>query len=328
MSNFSAVLCGFYGMQNLGDELLLQGMIDLFASVGVERDRLAVLSGDPDHTSRTYGVRSVSRWSPKDIWELCRSSQSLVLGGGGLFQDSTSVRSVSYYSGVMALARIAGCATWVYGNSLGPLSSFAGRSMARLALKGVRSLALRDRSSMALANRLGLKAVMCPDPVTALSMERADGDRVLVNLRPWDGRLEIEAARAIGGYLSSRSLTAVGVAMAPEDRDLMEGLVEKGLLDLEDIVMPDGVNHPVWRSGGFSVGMRLHFNVLSSLSGIPGVVVPYDPKVRDYGSSVGYGVLGHRGIIEPSGPDFSWLEGCKERAGKVFRSCWKDVIKP
>ncbi len=326
MRSLSAVLCGFYGMGNLGDELLLKGMIDLFGSVGVEREDIAVLSGDPKATSREYGVRSVNRWSAGDIWRVCRSSKSLVLGGGGLFQDSTSVRSVSYYSGVMTLASMAGCSTWVYGNSLGPLSSLIGRSMARWALKRARSLALRDRSSMALATELGLRAVMCPDPVTSLSMDRASGDRLLVNLRPWDGRLELEAARSIAAYLSSRPTRAVGVAMASEDLELMEDFRRKGILPLEEIVLPDG-NHPVWRLGAASIGMRLHFNVLSALSGIPGVAIPYDPKVRDFAASVGYGLLGPGGDIDPSGPDLIWLEGCRERAEKVFRSCWKEVSK-
>lgn len=322
-----AVLCGFYGMGNLGDELLLKAMMDLFAKVGVEREKLAVLSGDPVYTSRAYGVRSVNRWSLSDVWSLCRSSRSLVLGGGGLFQDSTSVRSVAYYSGVMALASLAGCVTWAYGNSLGPLSSPIGRVLATYSLKKASSVALRDRSSMDLASRLGVSAVMSPDPVTSLSMDESRGDVVLVNLRPWNGLLENKAAIAIGEFLSSRGLKAVGVAMAPEDRSLMELLSKKGILPLEQVILPESTDHPVWRSGALSIGMRLHFNVLSALSGLPGTAIPYDPKVANFAASVGYRLLNHTGRIDPSGPDSVWLDGCKERSERVFRSCWQEVLR-
>lgn len=325
MRSICAVLCGFYGMGNLGDELLLRSMIDLFAEVGIGKDRLAILSGDPAATFKVYGVRSVSRWSPRAIWGLCRSSRSLVLGGGGLFQDSTSVRSVAYYSGIMALASAAGCVPWVYGNSLGPLSSRVGRSLAAYSLGRAQVVALRDRSSLRLACKLGLSAVSCPDPVTSLSMPRSEGGSVLVNLRPWNGRLEVQAARAIDSFLSGSSLMAVGVAMAPEDRSLMEELVEKGVLKLDDIVMPRDSEHPVWRLGRFSVGMRLHFNVLSALAGIPGTAIPYDPKVADFASSVGYGRLGRSWRIIPSGPDMGWLQGCRGESIEAFRSCWKEV---
>ncbi len=327
MRPFHAVLCGFYGMGNLGDELLLRSMIDLFAEVGVGKDRLAVLSGDPSATSTVYGVRSVSRWSPRAVWGLCRLSRSLVLGGGGLFQDSTSVRSVAYYSGIMALASSAGCVPWVYGNSLGPLSSRVGRALAAYSLGRAQVMALRDRSSLRVACDLGLSVVPCPDPVTSLSMPKSEGNSVLVNLRPWNGRLEFQAARAIDAFLSDRSIKAVGVAMAPEDRSLMERLKEKGVLKLDDIVIPDGVDHPVWRLGRFSVGMRLHFNVLSALAGIPGTAIPYDPKVADFASSVGYGRPDRSWRIVPSGPDMGWLKGCRDESIEAFRSCWKEVEK-
>lgn len=322
-----AVLCGFYGMGNLGDELLLRSMIDLFAEIGVDRERLAVLSGDPVVTSKAYGIRSASRWSPWAIWDLCRSSHSLVMGGGGLFQDSTSVRSVAYYSGVMAIAQAAGCIPWVYGNSLGPLSSYVGRALAAFSLGKAPVIALRDRSSMAMARGFGLSAIACPDPVTSLSMERSSGDVVLVNLRPWNDRLELKAARAIDVFLSDMSLRAIGVAMSNEDRSLMEGLRERGVLRLDKVIMPGGADHPVWRKGLFSVGMRLHFNVLSALAGIPGTAIPYDPKVADFASSVGYSTPGNSWRIVPSGPDVDWLNGCRAESIKAFSSCWKEVEK-
>lgn len=326
MRSLEAVLCGYYGMGNLGDELLLESIIGLFSSVGVERRKLAVLSGNPEETAGRYGVKAVDRWSLPAIWRAFRSSRTFLLGGGGLLQDSTGVKSVFYYGLLLILSSFAGCRPWVYGNSLGPLRSGTGRFLARSSFKSARVVALRDKTSMALAGSLGIKALPCPDPVLSLGRLASAGSSVLINLRPWDGRLERRAASKLGEFLRNDPRPAIGVAMAPEDRRLMEGLMKNGILPLERVVCPRDGHDPVWRSGGSAFGMRLHFCVLASLAGMAGVAIPYDPKVSDFAKSVGYPAWLGQGLPpKPCGPDEKTLSRLNRSSFAVFKTCWEEV---
>ncbi|MBQ3758775.1 MAG: polysaccharide pyruvyl transferase family protein, partial [Synergistaceae bacterium] len=91
MRRYSAALLGYYGFGNLGDELLLEACINILNECGIERNRVVVLSNDPDRTAREFRVDAVNRWSLREIVRTFRKSERLIFGGGGIFQDSSSV---------------------------------------------------------------------------------------------------------------------------------------------------------------------------------------------------------------------------------------------
>lgn len=325
---FVSLICGYYGMGNLGDELLLAAVLKELESVGVDRDRVAVLSGDTKGTSSFHGVTAFDRWSFSEVWRACRSSSNCLFGGGGLFQDVTSVRSVLYYGGVVAISRAAGCVPWLFGNSLGPFRSCFGRRISSLALRACSVVALRDDHSMAEAGRMGISARRCPDPVMSLNVPRGRGDSLLVNLRPWNGDLEFRAAGAIADYAERKGFSVVGVAMCGQDRDLLDRLDKDGLLPVSDVVEPKGADDPVWGAGFASIGMRLHFCLLSSLAGLPGTAVPYDPKVVDFGRSVGYSLWDGIGPFpDPKAPNRAWIDRCRKGVSETFRDFWREVCR-
>ncbi|MEA3507846.1 MAG: hypothetical protein U9R40_02870, partial [Synergistota bacterium] len=87
---FDVALCGYYGFGNLGDELLAEALVGLLVSSGLKRERITVLSADPEATASKLDVEASNRWKPLHVWRTLRRSRSLLLGGGGLLQDSTS----------------------------------------------------------------------------------------------------------------------------------------------------------------------------------------------------------------------------------------------
>ena len=56
---FEAVLFGYYGFANLGDELLAQEMLSLYEKNCISRERIAILSADPEKSSADLGIHSV-----------------------------------------------------------------------------------------------------------------------------------------------------------------------------------------------------------------------------------------------------------------------------
>jgi polysaccharide pyruvyl transferase CsaB len=307
---YRVALAGYYGFGNLGDELLAEAMIASLLRCGVPRERLILLSADPADARRRFGVESVNRWKLPQVYEALGQSETLLLGGGGLFQDATSPRSCLYYWGLARLARLRGAVPWALGQSVGPLSTRAGRFLTRNSLKLCRVLQVRDQSSLTVCNALSLSAELGHDPVFSLTLTltlgnifnsartaaaRETDSRFLINLRPCGGANDLPErfARAVSAAQARQdarpALRYVGVALAEEDERLMSALIERGHLPpmpIERLRSLDDAAR-VWSGAVGAVGMRLHFAVLSVLARVPLAAVPYDPKVESFAKAHG-----------------------------------------
>lgn len=288
---YRVALAGYYGFGNLGDELLLRTSLEALGRCGVGRDRVVVLSSAPRESSRVLGTDSVDRWSFSAVRRALRSSDTLLLGGGGLFQDSTSLRSCLWYWGLVRLARLCGARPWALGQSIGPLKRRAAQWLTRTALSSCAVLQLRDGPSMEWARRLGLSATLGTDLALTLEIPRgvapAGRRRLLVNLRPVAGpeRFVERAASCVDAFDGEW----VGVAMSPEDYELLEGARQTGRLRIERTVLvrSEADVVPLWGSAVGAVGMRLHFAVLSAIYGTPLALLSYDPKTAAFAEWVG-----------------------------------------
>ena len=119
-----ALLSGYYGFGNLGDEALLE--------VIVERTRrrfpstqLEVLSATPQTTAARYGIAAVQRWDWREIRSAIGRADVVISGGGGLLQDATSLRSLLYYAAILREAIRARRKTMVFAQSIGRSTSWA-----------------------------------------------------------------------------------------------------------------------------------------------------------------------------------------------------------
>src|SRR5205823_1142978 len=101
------VILGWYGSNNTGDEALVQVIVERLREHGF--DDLVALSTNPGKTGGRLGVRSV----PRNLlnWSTLRAlfgAKALVLGGGGLIQDGTSVYNLPIYAIYVGLAKVLG----------------------------------------------------------------------------------------------------------------------------------------------------------------------------------------------------------------------------
>jgi polysaccharide pyruvyl transferase CsaB len=292
MRRYRAALAGYYGFGNLGDELLAEAAVSALLRAGVGRDQIVVMSNNPEESRLKLGVDAVNRWKAAEVCRALRQSDTLLLGGGGLFQDASSLLSCFYYWLLVRTARFYGTVAWALGQSVGPLSTLTGRVLTRDALKRCRVLQVRDAASEALCASLGLTVERGTDLVLseadvfeACAREKAPS-RLLVNLRP-DSRsapnMAERFARAISAYSASFDGEIVGIALSDEDEKLMKCFASKGALRFSRVerVLALGDAVKLFR-GTAAVGMRLHFVILAALARIPLAVAPYDPKVEAF----------------------------------------------
>ncbi len=286
---WKVLLCGYYGMGNLGDELLAAASIHLLESCGVSRDEIAMLSGSPEESFRVHRIFSIDRFDVKKIFSALHDSETLLLGGGGIFQDSSSFRSTVYYWGVVRAARLVGCRVWAVGQSIGPLSHFFGRALARDAFRCCDSVSVRDEHSFDFLekSRFCARNIILTEDLalsrTAEFSHLANKNLFLVNFRVTRENLETAAAVYLKNLRISTDLRVVGVAMDKDDAKLMDDLSRNGLLAIDEICMPT-INdvEKIFSRACCGFGMRLHFGVLCLRAGIPFSMVPYDPKVSDF----------------------------------------------
>lgn len=285
---YDVLLAGYFGFGNLGDELLAQVAVDFLTQNDVPKERIAILSADAQRSRKTLGIDAYGRWKIGTLRNAFSRTHSLLLAGGGLFQDSTSIRSCLYYWGLVKMARWCGCRAWALGQSIGPLRRAVSRRFARSAFSQCAYLAVRDRPSLAWAQKAGIQASLMPDPVLGLPLSRpADSARtvVAINMRPTD--LSAPSAHAVlqaAETVRARGMPMRGIALSASDEETMALRMSRGELPSFDIVRVDSAETFAETMGDVcaAAGMRLHFGILCSLLDVPLALSPYDPKVAAF----------------------------------------------
>lgn len=286
MNQTRAVLCGYYGMGNAGDEALLMSLLQMLPK-SVEP---IVLSGNPQATKKQYGVPSYHRKSTWAILNILKKSDVFIWGGGSLMQDSTSIASPIYYAGLMALAQQRGLKTIAWAQGIGPLNKSLTRWLTKQVLLGCNAISVRDTASAQLLSSWQINSVIAPDPVWALQSKPATGlkdlpqPKVAVILRSHPlltaKRLQtlIEALRDF--QIQTKSFILLIPFQPAQDR----AIADKIATQLEQNCTVMSVADPQALKGLFkevkmAIGMRLHSLIMAAAEGSNCCALSYDPKV-------------------------------------------------
>lgn len=334
---YRVALCGYYGFGNLGDELLAASLVEACVAEGIPRREIALLSASPEVSGRSLAVTAVPRWNLGGAFSLLRMSDTLLLGGGGLFQDTTSVWSCAWYWGIVRLALLAGARPWAVGQSVGPFSTWRGEWFAKNALTACAAVGVRDIRSQDLLAQWNKQSVLTPDPVFSLPFPEERPDRavsgpLLVNVRPWPGDLADRTAVEASRLAERAGVPLKGVALAEEDLRLMEDQAERGILSVSEILLLTEKN---WReeevrtlaSAAGAVSMRFHFALLALRAGLPLTLSAYDPKVESLAREWSLPSWNGEGELPaPVSPERGRAEAERERFQRGFASLLKSVL--
>jgi polysaccharide pyruvyl transferase CsaB len=172
------VLLGWYGSNNTGDEALAQVITDQLRSRGFTD--LIALSTNPERTSSRLGIESRPRmlFHPSTLAAL-RGASALVLGGGGLLQDGTSVYNLPVYAAYTVVARLFGVKVIGWGLGAEPLHTLLGRLLVRLIIHSSAYFSVRDEISLRLLERAGVdqgRITVTADPAVLLDERPPQGE--------------------------------------------------------------------------------------------------------------------------------------------------------
>lgn len=281
-----AVICGYYGQGNGGDEALLVSLLQMLPAQVTP----LVLSGNPAQTSQRYGVESCARKSIPALWRALGTSDALIWGGGSLMQDATSFANPFYYGGLMWFAQQLGLKTIAWGQGIGPLRHAPSRWLARQVLRRCTAISVRDQASARLLAKWNLTAAIAPDPVWALeslpvkALADLPAPRVAVNLRAHPlltpPRLAV-LAQALADFQQATGTCLLLVPFqASQDLEIARVLAARlpgpqQIMTLEDPRELKGL----FRGVEMAIGMRLHSLIMAAAEGCRCFALSYDPKV-------------------------------------------------
>jgi polysaccharide pyruvyl transferase CsaB len=287
MAKMRALLSGYYGKGNGGDEALLATLLQMLPSHVTP----VVLSGNPEETRDRYGVETYNRMAPLAVLQALRSCDALIWGGGSLIQDVTSTISPFYYGGLMALAQTMGLKTVAWAQGIGPLVRLQTRALARQTFANSTKVSVRDRASAALLTDWQIPYTLSPDPVWALESKPVPGlwdlpaPRVAVTLRSHPQLTQTRLANLTRALVDFQKATQAFILLLPfqksEDLSIAEA-IQPHLKDVSQILslVEPQLLKGVFKGVEMAIGMRLHSLIMAAAEGCRCFALSYDPKVN------------------------------------------------
>ncbi|WP_337103566.1 polysaccharide pyruvyl transferase CsaB [Paenibacillus sp. YIM B09110] len=316
---YQIAISGYYGFHNSGDEAVLLSILLALEAEGKAQGvtiKPIVLSGDPEWTSKTYGVEAAHRMRPADVLKTLRRCDGLISGGGSLLQDATGTKTIPYYTGIMKLAQLLGKPTFAYAQGIGPVNRRWMDPLIRHVMKRSKYVSVRDAESAALLGRIGVPAgriEVVPDPVMGLPLPAAEAAAILgasetppiigVSLRRWrsDGADLSRAVEALVALSHRRPVRLRFLPFhTPSDLETSEQVMERlrgRLGDGSSAELAAPGDHPqqmlleVSRCDAL-LGMRLHALIYAAGQRIPMLGLSYDPKIDQFLNRLGLTPIG------------------------------------
>lgn len=309
---FRIGISGSYGGLNLGDEAILQAIVQDLRRVGPTE--ITVFTESVDDTLRRHKVENAVRradLSREEARNIVRDLDLFVLGGGGLLYDGM----IKTYLREVFLAHEAGVPVMTYAISAGPLEEASARDAVRDALNAAAAITVRDRRGLHALEEVGVEReieltadpalLLEPEPLPegALAAEGLDPGQRLVGFSvrepgPAAPGLNVEHYHALladaADFVVDR--LEAGVVFIPMEREHLDvqhsHAVVAGMRRAQRATVLKGEYTPgqlieLIRHFDFAVGMRLHFLIFAALARVPFEPLPYATKVSGFLEDMG-----------------------------------------
>ncbi|MFO0780837.1 MAG: polysaccharide pyruvyl transferase family protein [Candidatus Gracilibacteria bacterium] len=178
------VICGNYGATNLGDEAILESILQ-FVHKAVPGAHVTVVSANPSLTASQHHVNVVPKIPSgfrsffsaffgkklRKTLDAYRHADAVIFGGGGLFSDEKP-RAIFIWSMQILPALLMKKPVFCFGQSVGPLMMKMSRRMVKFLFRRMKVVIVRDEASRGLLEKIGVRHAVeyVPDPVFGLNI--------------------------------------------------------------------------------------------------------------------------------------------------------------
>jgi len=293
------VISGYYGSGNLGDEAILEGLLDSLTN-RFDRDKIKIVvqSNNPPETRKNHGVEAVDKWNPFKVINAIYRCDLLISGGGGLLQDTTSSVSLWYYLGIIWLAFITRTPVYILGQGIGPLNHRLNKLLVKWTVRYVHGSLVRDASSEQILQNMApreSKIRQGADLAFLLANKRRESARFFSDKSPAivaaalrndiSGKMDVVRAVSSGLDLLNKKhgINVVLFSTNPfADRPILHELCNAtdarcNIIEVPHLRPSELVE--MMKDIDLVIGGRLHAIVFSLLSETPVQGISYDPKM-------------------------------------------------
>lgn len=295
----SVLLCGYYGFTNFGDdkmrEILTENIIKTFPNTTIK----TMMPGS--YLKKDDDTFNVNRNSLFEVIKALKKSDLLIFGGGSLFQDATSLRSLIYYSFLCILAKLLKKKYILALNGLGPLKRKLSRSICGFVLRNAAYVSFRDKDSADLAFEVSGRRFSHFADMVFLLKEKAQektkqpGQKnVAYILRKADPKI-IDELKSLVFWLkdSYNANIYFYVLNLRDDFDLSYAFaLETGVNLANHRTVTDIIKDLSWMD--LVISVRYHGIVTAACAGADCIPVVYDPKIESISRDLGLKIFGDR----------------------------------
>ena len=305
---YDAIIQGYYGFRNIGDDALLMSIINDLKRFKPDI-RLLILSKNPIDTSKDFNVPSISRINMLRIFRAMKNARAIIYGGGNLLQDNTSTRSLFFYLSTVWLANKMNLKVMFYANGIGPLKKPTNRLLTKKIMNQVDVITLRESLSFEELKSLDIgkpRILLTSDAALTVTDDRVEPDTGIlqqlgllnnkpllgISLRKYPGHEKVEhekyesaIAQVIDIMASKHGAYPVFFPMQhPDDVPILENVAAK--MKNKCTIVKDKLNiyqtYDLISGMHMLLGMRLHALVFAAVASVPLVGLVYDPKIQGF----------------------------------------------
>lgn len=283
-------ISGYYGFKNFGDEAILSVLVNHLKSI--ENSEITVFSSDVDFTSKTYDVSAVKRFDLNAVFKTIKECDVLVSGGGSLLQDVTSLKSLIYYSFIIALGLFFNKKVLIFAQGIGPLNSNLSKNIVKNLLKYCNYVTVRDANSQNLLKNLGVNAELVCDPIYSLSIDTVQQEDIVgIQLRDFktmNTQLLQKLAMLVSTKFSDKKIEIFSLQKT-QDLELsmrFEKLLKSFKPDIKTEIVQDNIIERISKLE-YLIGMRFHAVLVALKSGVKTCAINYDVKVEKLAKDAG-----------------------------------------
>ena len=281
------LVAGYLGFGNYGDELLWQTFSSELQRKFPQLE-IKILLGQPRKCPHNWHGVLRSEWYR--LHETIFTSRALIFPGGGVLQSETSLKSLVYYSYLIALAKLAGAKVLLPGQGIGPWGKSRERFSGLFSIfaelfETIDYLTVRDEPSrdyyeqlLGFSPKVSADMAFLNSHISVVPAQEAKTDIklavVLRNSVPESEkicRIFLEIAKEV------ENLTIIPVVFQSEDEQVWLRSGWEGELATAFAERPD-----VFEDADLVVSMRLHGCIVACAKAIPWLGIAYDPKVSGF----------------------------------------------
>jgi polysaccharide pyruvyl transferase CsaB len=300
------LVLGYYGFGNFGDELILAAVQTELAEI----DTHAIfVVNDPGQYASMQSSRSmfVDRRDLAGIRRAIHDCDYVMLGGGGLIQDATSLRSSLYYLGIPLLASLQRKGIISYAQGVGPIRRPFIQRLTRLVFGRMALIDVRDEASAYTLRSCGVRKreihISCDVGLSLLMAQRqvhsnvsCTRPRIVAAVNARFGWTAEETASFLDCLASQYAAQITLVVLFPSMDSSFSRAVRDRLLTTSEVIDSPTAQElvDVCSSSTLIIAGRYHMAAAAVAARSPVVGLAYDAKIAQLAASFKF-LSVHRG---------------------------------